>query len=295
MTRTVIFLLALSLSTLIFGRAPLFGPEKVGKSDSGIYGPKYEVMKKTIRGYVARKHRGMASIVDLGKTENGVERIGILIMKRDRPIEKLVIITGATHGNEYLQIVDRLIPAFLNPQISEFNDFYVKGGAIMLVPVFNPYGYDTKKRYNYNGVDLNRDFTNYVEDIPRFNESETRNMAIWVDKFVKKTGADFSVSMDYHCCYEGTLLFPWAYTRDRPLQDRAKYEVIGKLMNKQFPGARYGSTGEILWYTADGTSKDYWYGKYNTIAMTYEGRHRTEKDLYTKHVAWWRDIIKTLL
>jgi hypothetical protein len=102
-----------------------------------------------------------------------------------------------------------------------------------------------------------------------------------------------AVTMDYHCCYSGSLLFPWGYTKDKiPQTDRDPLNEIGEMMKKYFgKRAKYGAVSEIIWYLADGTSHDYYYAKYGSLSMTYEGRYRKEKKLLDKHIAWWKDIV----
>lgn len=269
----------------------LVGPQKVGKSDSGIYGPKYNEMKAAMEEFVGNNPE-YAKIVSLGKSEAGVVTQGILIGKRGEHVKQLALVTGATHGNEYLNIVDRLPAAFLDKKNTQFFDYYNNGGVILVVPIFNPDGYDKKRRANTNWVDLNRDFTNFETNTVRFTQAETKNISTWVDGFIEKHSADFAFSMDYHCCYRGSLLFPWAYTKEPILPaDRAAFDIIGKMMQKQFPGAKYGATSEIIWYLADGVSKDFWYAKYGALAVTYEGRYRTEKDKLSDHIAWWKGIV----
>ncbi len=269
------------------------GPEKVGRSDSGIYGPTYEQMKLDMQDLVASNPE-FAQIINLGLSEDGTETLGILIGKKDVPIKKLVMTSGSTHGNEYLGIVDSLPKAFLDRENEIFYDFYQQGGGIVVVPVLNPYGYEERRRYNINYRDLNRDFSNLITGVIRFTQSETRNVKNWGESYTENTGASLKVSVDYHCCYGGALLFPWAYTTSivMPDEDLQKHVTIAEFLADQFPGIEYGPTGDIIWYSADGTSKDYWHAKYGATAFTYEGRYRDEKDFLPEHIAWWKDIVR---
>ncbi len=277
------------------GRLILEGPEKIGKSDSGIYGPTYQQMKEEIYLFAANNEQ-MAELVSIGSSELGVDTQGLLLSNRSQTPSKLVVVTGATHGNEYLNIVDRLAGEFLDTKNREFAEFFQRGGAFLVLPVANPDGYSARERRNDNNVDLNRDFSNVIRNINRFTQNETANLAGWVDDFIQETSAQFMVSMDYHCCYRGALLFPWAFTDERiPQEDRDRYNILGGLMVDNFDdNPRYGATSEIIWYNADGTSKDYWYAKYGALAMTYEGRHRTEKNYLANHVEWWKGIVSRL-
>lgn len=286
-----ITLIIILLTFKAFAFEPIVGPWKVGKSDSGVQGPSYADMKKTLQTFV-NNNQDYASLVNLGESEDGTETLGVLLYNKNITPSKLIVITGATHGNEYLNIVDRLAPAFLDDSNQEFFQFYQRGGAIFVLPVFNPYGYSKRRRYNTNGKDLNRDYSNVVTNVERFTQKETQNISSWVDQFISEKEAEFVLSMDYHCCYYGALLFPWAYTK-KPIvsDDRQDFETIGQLMTKYFPGARYGAASELIWYLADGTSQDYWYAKYDVLAFTYEGRYRSEPEYLDKHIAWWAEIV----
>lgn len=88
-----------------------------------------------------------------------------------RPIEAevighghdVVMILATIHGNEWAgtPLVQRLSDHLhRNPQL-------VAGRTVVLVPVANPDGFETKSRFNKSGVDLNRNFL-------AFNRSEAR-------------------------------------------------------------------------------------------------------------------------
>ena len=270
------------------------GPQKVGKGNSGIYGPSYEEIVSSLKN-LAKSNPRYAKAIKYGQTEQGIGLYGLIIRDHFIASRTLVTITGATHGNEYLAIADNLMGKFLDKNNSEFYQYFDRGGAVFLVPIVNPYGYINNTRENGNYRDLNRDFSNIIEGQNFFLENETRFLSSWVDEFINRHNVDFKIAIDYHCCYRGALLFPWGYT-DTPLPtvDRQEYNIIGELMVRHFDSAQYGETSEILWYSANGTSLDYWHSKYGANSMTYEGRYRTEKNNLLKHVAWWKDIIKNL-
>lgn len=295
MTKTWMFITALLFTSPLLARldaSKAYYSSKYEKSDSGINGPRYEQMKDHMRE-LEMKYPQTAEVVSIGDTVRGVETYGLLLKDKNTAVKKVFMITGATHGNEYLNIADRLMDEMLNPQHAEFHEFYMRGGAFFIIPIFNPDGYTSDRRYNANGVDLNRDYDNLITQISRFTQPETNNADQWLENYLDQTGADLTVSMDYHCCYNGSLLFPWGYTKDRiPNTHRATFDEIGEMMLKHFHDSpRYGAVSEIIWYLADGTSHDYYYAKYGSLSMTYEGRYRTEKKELTAHVQWWKDIV----
>lgn len=290
--KTWMFTLLLIISTTLSATIKLQGPEKIGKSDSGIRGSSYQKIVEEMQ-QLSIDNPHMVEVADLGSSAGGIETYGALLRNSDVPTKKLFLVTGATHGNEYLNIADRLMHAFLDKTNLEFKEFFDRGGAFFVVPVFNPDGYTARERYNANGADLNRDYTNLITDIVRFNENETRNMQNWLDGFLDRTDAKVGVTMDYHCCYKGSLLFPWGFTKDKiPSSDRTRFDEIGNMMQKYFSGRpRYGAVSEIIWYLADGTSHDYYYAKYGSLSMTYEGRYKTEKNMLPEHILWWKNIV----
>lgn len=286
------WMLIFLFSTTIFANTKLLGPEKVGKSDSGIRGVSYEKLVDQMQDLV-NKNPQMAERIDIGISAGGTQTHGVLLRNKNVPTKKLFLVTGATHGNEYLNIVDRLMVSFLDIKHPEFQEFFNRGGAFFVLPVFNPDGYSSRNRYNDNMIDLNRDYSNVITDIIRFRENETSNMKQWLEGFLDESEAKFALSMDYHCCYRGALLFPWGYTKSKiPQVDRNKYNEVGEMMKKHFTdNPRYGAVSEIIWYLADGTSHDYYYANHGALAMTYEGRYSDEADLLPEHIKWWKDIV----
>ncbi len=291
-TWIVLLSLLLSLSANSTEKIIKLGPQKVGKSDSGIKFPKYKDIVAQMESLV-RNYPSTSELIRLGKTNKKRIMTGVLLHKIGTPVKKLFVVTGATHGNEYLHIVDRLMFEFVNPAHQEFAEFFEKGGAFFVLPIFNPDGFAKRRRENAKRQDLNRDYDNIITGVTRFTQLETQNMKRWLDNFLGKTSAKFELSIDYHCCYRGSLLFPWGFTKDKiPNSDRQLYNEVGQMMQRHFDdNPEYGAVSEIIWYLADGTSHDYYYAKYGSLSMTYEGRYRSEKDMLSNHVAWWKDIV----
>lgn len=270
-------------------------------SDSGIKGPKYAAILSDIER-LRNEYSDIASITDYGQSVQGRTLRMLVVMKRlgknatfvDRPT---LLMSGSTHGNEYLNIEDRLPEELLKrsklkgSNVAEFLD---RGGAFVFVPILNPDGYEGRRRENAHGTDLNRDWDVKPAGFKGFKEVETRSLATTLESMHKNEGLDFKITVDYHCCI-GALLHPWAYQEARlPEADLARHQAIGALANKHL-NIEVGATGEVLGYLGLGTTKDYYFDHYNALAFTFEGRYRQENQNFDKHVAWWEDMISYVL
>ncbi len=271
--------------------AQVDGPLDYG--DSGITGPKYSEIVKSLED-LQQAHPDSAKTINLGKTVSGRDLVGILISRSEKPTQ-LVAITGAIHGNEYLNIADRLPGAFLNPKNQTFKSYLDNGGAIFVLPIQNPDGYERDRRTNSNGEDLNRSFPNEGNGNRDFHQPETKSLAEWKDNYLTETGAEFKISIDYHCC-QGSLLLPLAWTRSRsiPAPEYEAHAQLGRLLTAQIPEHIFGQSSRTIGYSAVGTSMDYWYAKYGTLSGVLEGDYRTEKGRFDQHVRWWDTMISSL-
>lgn len=266
------------------------------RSDSGIEGPAYADLAASFLA-LKDQHAGWVSVHDYGTTPQG--RV-LRVLKIESPARRgragrpAVLISGSTHGDEYLNIEDRLPAWFLenrdsSPGLMRYLD---AGGVIYLVPILNPDGYENRTRGNSRGVDLNRDFDLVPAGEPKFSEPETKLLADWLDREITAAGVVLKLTVDYHCC-NGSLLFPWSYTNDQlPADKLAGHVEIAQLMQQDIdPSYVYGSTGPVLGYLARGTSKDYYFAKYDALAFTYEGDYGNENRKFPKHTLWWDHIL----
>ena len=82
---------------------------------------------------------------------------------------------------------------------------------------------------------------------------------------------------------------------EQPADDVARHEAIGVLMKKDI-GEEYnvGTTPNILGYSAIGTTKDYYYERYNAAAFTFEGAYKVEQKNFEKHVKFWDEVLQNL-
>src|SRR5687768_7318146 len=113
-------------------------------SDSMIHGPAYNKITEQL-GKLAKDHPQEASLVNFGKSASGLPLTLIKIQKKDIkvPNAPAVFISGATHGYEYLGVEDKLPRWFLeNKDSEEIKKFLEAGGALYIVPILNPDGYE---------------------------------------------------------------------------------------------------------------------------------------------------------
>lgn len=259
-------------------------------SDSGIRGKSFKEIVRSL-GELSTRYPNFTEIIPLAKTLSGRTNYGILLFDKSLgQINRMSIITGATHGNEYLNIADRLPVNFLEHAGEGVRRYLQSGGAILIVPIINPDGYEARRRTNNNGVDLNRDFPNRLIRLQGLSQPETNYYVRWVNEFLNRSQAKLDIVVDYHCC-DGSLLYPYGYTSKRINKaDLNKHIFVAQLMNKYFPDYRHGITGEVLGYFPRGTTKDYWYMDYGALAFTFEGAYRREHKKLLQHLSWWNDI-----
>lgn len=262
----------------------------------------YQLLYETL-GRLAETQPGWATLIDYGITPGGR---GLRLIKIQRPDwnqagreRPAALITGAIHGDEYLEIEHRLIAWFLKNKHDRPNlrQYLQAGGIIYVVPITNPDGYERNRRTNNNGADLNRDFDLPLEQQVGFRETETRSLANWLDQELSSSNARLKLSVDYHCC-NGSLLYPWSFRHNSlPPVLEAAHARIGELMQEDIdPSYSVGPTGKVLGYLARGTAKDYFHAKYGTLAFTFEAKTRQiEAARFARHALWWEHLLQLLL
>jgi len=275
------------------GAALSFADTSFVDSDSGIFGPKYSEILKKIETWKA-DYSEISTVIDYGKSIKGRTLRLLLVMKPGNfSYRPTFLMSGSTHGNEYLAIEDRLPEELLKKSggPSAVRSFLDKGGVFIFIPILNPDGYDDRKRENAHGTDLNRDWDVPSAAYKGFKEVETKALADKLASLQQIYGLTFKVTVDYHCCI-GALLYPWSYT-EKPIPQAAltKHQAIGK-MAKDALAIESGTTPVILGYKALGTTKDYYYDKYRALGFTYEGIYSKEKNNLPQHVAWWETMIQ---
>ncbi len=257
-------------------------------------------------------------VVEYGKSGKG-KALSLVRIGRDdgapaanRPA---VLMTEATHGNEYLGVGHELLPWLAEQARSGTNDFFRKGGVVLVVPVINPDGYEYHRltapdqraqdggpdggnswgRMNAHRVDLNRDFRVKGAGFDGFREPESKALADGIDKAL--AGASLRVSVDYHCCIgEGALLYSYAFSESQrlPKADEDRVRHFGGMLQRELQGSELDTSPNLAGYAAIGTTIDYFYETYKTAAITFEGKHGGETSRMESHRLAWGAILADL-
>jgi succinylglutamate desuccinylase len=273
---------------------------------SGINGPAYELIQKELQS-LKSEFPDLVRVEGYGKTVKGRElnviKIGQLTPLGARPLRgKAVVISGSTHGDEYLNLEDRLprrfLQAYASGELSSLRRFIDEGGLIYIVPILNPDGYMARERENARGADLNRDFSIKAAGYKAFKQPESTALALYLERESAQENVQIQMTLDYHCCI-GALLYPWSFAKPPvapiPERDRQLHEAIGHAMLGIFGGKyKFGQTPVVLGYSAIGTTKDYYYEKYGSTSFTFEGRYGVEDKNFEKHVRLWDEVFKQL-
>ncbi|MCR9205040.1 MAG: DUF2817 domain-containing protein [Halobacteriovoraceae bacterium] len=266
-------------------------------SNSGIRGPRFSKQILAMKE-IANKRPDIVTLVEYGKSIKGQTLTALILEPKNMPVTKFALVTGATHGNEYLNIADRLTGALLDSPSEVLENYIASGGALLVVPIVNPDGYDRRRRGNSRRVDLNRDWPNTKSPQPsQFEEPETLALSQLVERYLNSHPfTQLNFALDYHCCVDGMLLKPWGYQKGVYMtqQETTRFKNFIDPMIKYFPSPGKVGTPPDLLYSADGTTLDYWYDKYGAVSLTYEGTRRREKDYLQFHVLWWEDILRNL-
>ncbi len=269
-------------------------------SDSNIFGPKYSEIL-SMSAALAAQNTDRVKLIDYGSSIEGRKLRLLVLMRQDLNLSNrpALYVTGSIHGNEYLNIEDRL-PAVLVGKTFErgvIRQFFDSGGAFVFVPIVNPDGYEHRQRGNAHGADLNRDWDVPPAHFQGFKEIETQTLSTALDGLSREFGLNYRVTIDYHCCV-GALLHPWSYLEQNVMNpaDLEAHRKIGALARASLGSeVEVGTTGEVLGYYPEGTTKDYFYDRYQALSFTYEGRYGQENQFFGKHVAWWEAITTHVL
>jgi hypothetical protein len=270
-------------------------------SDSGIKGPPYQKLAQELQN-LQRLHPTFVETIEYGKSLGGRPLLLVKLQAKNskRIFNKLpaIYIGGSIHGDEYLNIEDRL-PAWFADQVRQpsiIKKYIDLGGAIYVAPILNPDGYDKRRRHNDKGIDLNRDFTVLQAQTTGFTQPETKHLFNFLKSDLTKDARKLDLALDYHCCI-GALLYPWSFTGPLlPPGEKEKHLKIGEIMQKSLgSNIPVGTTPILLGYNAKGTSKDFYYEQFGAKGFTYEGRYKEEDKYFDEHTQMWEQIIEQLL
>lgn len=275
------------------------------ESDSGTKGPPYAELVKYFAS-LPQKYPEFIQVSQYGTTPRGRPLIVLKVSYPTRFLDRrfvtpgiqksAILITGTTHGNEYLGIEDLLPEWFARDGVRDavIAPYFQSGGVIYFIPIFNPDGYEARQRGNSRGTDLNRDYTLRQAKFEAFKEIETQAARDMLIGQLQANQQRLLISMDYHCCI-GAALYPWSFAKapELPAEHLALFKNYGKIMQNIF-GAdfRVGKTPDVLGYSAVGTSKDYYYENFGSMSFTFEGEYKTEKSKFPQHIQMWRNLIQ---
>jgi predicted deacylase len=267
-------------------------------SDSRIKGPPYSEIVDSLKS-LETSHPETVQVITYGKTlKKRPLTIVKIALKNVAPKLAAIYIGGSIHGDEYLNIEDRLPAWFVAQSITDsaVATYLKKGGAIYIAPILNPDGYEKRERENGRGVDLNRDYTVKEAGVEGFKEIETSSLKSFLEKDLENDQRKLEIAMDYHCCI-GALLYPWSF-KGPVLSEfqKERHLAIANIMQSTIgTDVEAGTTPVILGYSAKGTSKDFYYENFGARGFTYEGRRGEEDKFFMEHTAMWNNIVKLII
>jgi hypothetical protein len=189
------------------------------------------------------------------------DNIGI---EDDEPEFKYI---AAMHGDEIvgtkmcMNLIDYLLTNYGgDPQVNNIIDEI----DLWIVPTMNPDGYVLGQRENANGVDLNRNFPEWMNgdpDLPAGHEIETQHIMNW------STQHSFVASANFH---GGVVVVNYPFDNDglgstfSPTPDEDMFVYISEQYSihnvPMWNGAWYhGITNGAAWYSIDGGMQDWNY------------------------------------
>lgn len=262
--------------------------------DSGISGRSYGQIVDELNN-LEKEFPGMAKVITYGKSVGGEDLTMIRIGSSNATNAKRpgVLIEGTIHGDEFLNIEDRLPRWFLENQKSPGVAAYLKNnGVIWIAPILNPDGYQVHRRTNNNGKDLNRDFDMKKVNKKGFTQPETKSLIDMLRQEVAAQNVELKLTMDYHCCV-GALIYPWGHSANAELPEPAKSEHkrLAKMILSNFSGYKAGRAQEIVNYVAIGASDDFFYESMGASAFTFEGAYGVENRNFDKHTRMWDRLL----
>ncbi len=261
--------------------------------------PSYREIQDTLT-VLEQNHPEIAERLTYGNSVNGNELTALRIARKPlRASAKSVLIIGAIHGDEYMNIVDRLGGWLLSVSDEPWmHGFLDAGHRIYLVPIANPDGFENwrnrrlkPRRNNANRVDLNRDFDVISYGEPRLTQPETRGLIELLDRET----ASLHLIMSYHCC-AGALAYPGGhYKLNMAEEDKQRHIEIARELHRILWGdIKTGDWKSVVDYTGKGVAIDYFYERYRALSFLYEGIF-DEQRLFPHHAKAWQYLLSRVV
>lgn len=214
---------------------------------------------------LSMKYPNIVKLETIGTTKDGTTQYGLKIsdnVELDEN-EPELLMTAATHGDEIIttEVLLRFIEELLegydqnNRLLALINDH-----ELFFIPVVNPSGFKMRSRYDGN-IDPNRDYPWPGHE----NKVPTQCISNIINYFNQHK---FVGSIDFHA-FGKMVMYPWAYTKTSPpAADEVVFYNLGQQMSAE-NSYKFGQISKVI-YVAEGSSADYYYWKYNTLAFGVE-------------------------
>lgn len=215
---------------------------------------------------LATAHQEVVKVKSAGKSTLG----------RDQPV--LEISNGSNKGKQLLVFLTRQHPPEVTGYFAfqefvktilesgELRDQFLEKYYIIAFPIMNPDGVDMGHwRHNAGGVDLNRDWSIY-------NQPETKNVANYVTKSMKKNKAALALGLDFHSTWYDVF-----YTnKTRENTSLPGFEIAWfEALEREIPGYK---VNEAPGNSKRPTSKGWFLYGHKAVGITYEIGDKTPQE-----------------
>lgn len=214
---------------------------------------------------LAQRYPHIVKLETIGTTNSGLVQYGLKISDNVQIDEEEpeLLFTAATHGDEI--ITTEVLLRFIEEILASYDQnqrlaALVNNHELYFVPVVNPDGFNSRRRYAGN-VDPNRDYPWPGNE----NKTPVKCIANMIEFFHQR---QFVGSIDFHAFGE-MVMYPWAYTKTSPPpQDEAIFSDLSRRMTAA-NAYTYGQISKVI-YVAQGSSADFYYWKFRTLAYGIE-------------------------
>jgi hypothetical protein len=234
---------------------------------------------------VTADHPDITELVSIGKTVQGRDLWFLKVtdnpdIEEDEPEFKYI---STIHGDEpvgtenCLKFIDLLTDNYASPDADPALKRLVDEAEIWIMPMMNPDGNSAGSRYNAHGLDLNRNFPDWVDDpynTGEGREPETQAVMAFSDSM------SFDMSANFH---SGALVvnYPWDSRAERAYDDSLFITVSEAYSIHNEPmwnssSFYHGITNGYDWYEVHGGMQDW----------NYDWMHNKEVTIELSNVKW---------